>query len=363
LYQALESVPENNVTLLTRGTNRTDVPVTVITTMTDMMCNDTFLRADVLIYTYAIFSDLFDIMLIGNGRAAQVVRFHNVTPANLVAERDRPLIQRSMRQIQVFRSVNEVWADSQENVAELMQRGIRPERVRVMPLGVKTLAQGSFLSKRSGPVRFIYVGRIVPAKGVDELIEAAGLLHRDAKFDFSLDICGNLKHSSPEFIDRLKKRILQLNLSDKVVLRGSVSNAELASAYRDAHAFVTASHHEGFCVPVIEGLAAGCVPISYSNSNLRYIHGGLGRMADSATPTGLAEAMKSVGDAMTRYWSGDPVTLNLAGGTMSFEAFSAAAEIYVAEFDPDLRAKSVRDRVTALTTDIDPALTVQSSRI
>lgn len=348
LYQGLASVPKNRVTLLTRGTNRTDVPTTVVTTMTDLMYNDAFLRADVLIYTYAIFSDLFDILIIGNGRAVQIVRFHNVTPANLVSDIDRPLIEKSMRQLQALRFADEIWADSQENVAGLMQRGIRHERVRVMPLGVNTLDGTSILEKQPGPVRFLYVGRIVPAKGVDELIEAAGILRRNKHFDFSLEICGNLKHSPPAFIDRLKRRITELDLSNKVVLRGSVSNAELADAYRAAHIFVTASHHEGFCVPVIEGLAAGCVPVSYANSNLRYIHGGLGRMAAEHTAAGLAEAMLSVSDAMTRFWAGKPAKLELAGGTMSFEAFAAAAKIYVAEFDPGLRAQCVRDRVEAL---------------
>ena len=352
LYQGLASVPGNVVTLFTRGTDRTDVPTTVVTTMTDLMYNDAFLRADVLIYTYAIFSDLFDILLIGNGRAVQVVRFHNVTPADLVEERDRPLIVRSMRQLQVFRSADEIWADSQVNVEELTQRGIRPERVRVMPLGVNAVARGSLLEKRSGPVRFIYVGRIVPSKGVDELIEAAGLLGRKASFDFSLEICGNLRHSPPAFIQRLERRIVQLNLSDKVVIRGSVSTAELAETYRDAHVFVTASHHEGFCVPVIEGLAAGCVPVSYDNSNLRYIHGGLGRMAAANTSVSLAEAMHSVGDAIMRFWAGEPAMLDLAGGTMSFGAFAAAAEAYVAQFDPALRDQRVRERVEALTAEI-----------
>lgn len=350
LYQELSSVPGNKVTLLTRGTNRTDVPTTTVTTLTDLMYNDAFLRADVLIYTYAIYSDLFDILLIGNGKAVQIIRFHNVTPANLVADRDRPLIERSMRQLQLFRSADEIWADSQENVAELMRRGISSERVRIMPLGVAPLFKGSILGKRPGPVRFVYVGRVVPAKGVDELVEAAGLLRRSRSFDFSLEVCGNLQQAPPGFIDALGQRINELGMSDTVLLRGGVSNAELADIYRDAHVFVTASHHEGFCVPIIEALAAGCVPVSYANSNLRYIHGGLGKMAKVATPQGLAEAMQSVGEAIVKARAGEAPMLDLSGGPLSFPSFAAAAKAHVDEFDPGVRALRIRERLNVLTS-------------
>lgn len=353
LYQALAGIPGNKVTLLTRGTNRTDVPTTIVTTLTDLMYNDAFLRADVLIYTYAIFSDLFDIMQIGNGKAVQIIRFHNVTPANLVANRDRPLIERSMRQLQLFCLADEIWADSQENVAELMRRGINSERVRVMPLGVAPLFRGSILDKLPGPVRFVYVGRVVPAKGIDELVEAAGLLRRLGSFDFRLEVCGNLRQAPPGFIDELKRRIVELDISDIVVLRGGISNAELADAYRDAHVFVTASHHEGFCVPVIEALAAGCVPVSYAHSNLRYIHGGLGKMAKVTSAQGLAEAMQSVGEAMVKAWAGEAAVLDVSGGPLSFPAFAAAARIHVEGFDPSLRAQKIRERLDVLTsTDI-----------
>lgn len=349
LYKTLASIPGYKVTLLTRGTNRSDVPAQLVTTLTDLMYNASFLDADVVIYTYAIYSELFDILQIGNGKAIQIVRFHNVTPANLVADCDRPLIERSMRQLHLFGSADEIWADSQENVAELMRRGIGSERVQVMPLGVTPLFRGSILNKLPGPVRFIYVGRIVPAKGIDELVEAAGLLRRLGSFEFSVEVCGNLQQAPPGFLEDLEQRIFELDLSDVVLLRGGISNAELADAYRDAHVFVTASHHEGFCVPVIESLAAGCVPVSYDNSNLRYIHGGLGKMAKVASVQGLAEAMQSVGEALVRTWAGETVELDVSGGVLNFSSFAAAAAIYVDQFNPNLRALKIKERLNVLT--------------
>ncbi|CAL1693017.1 D-inositol-3-phosphate glycosyltransferase [Brevundimonas subvibrioides] len=350
LYRDLSADPINRVTMLVRSSGRSDTPVTVITTLTDLMYDDDFLRADVLIYIFAIYSDLFNVLLIGNGRAVQVIRFHNVTPLAFVAEKDRPLIDQSLRQLQAFHSADEIWADSQENIAELGRRGIAQEKCRLMPLGVKPLTRGRLTAKAGGTVRFVFVGRLVPSKGVDDLIEAAGILRRRDRFPFTVDVLGNMRHAPPAFIQGLKRRIIELGLSEVVALKGAVSNETLCDAYTAAHVFVTASHHEGFCVPVIEALAAGCVPVCYDNSNLRYIHGGLGRLAAEETPEALAEAMMEIGDSVSALWSGEPATLDVAQGPMTPDAFDAAADLYVAEFDPDTCARRVSARIDHLTS-------------
>jgi glycosyltransferase involved in cell wall biosynthesis len=287
--------------------------------------------------------------LIGNGRAVQVVRFHNVTPPSLVAEKDRSLIERSLRQIQVFHSADEVWADSQENLDELDRRRIPNDKCRLMPLAVVPLTRGRLTEKAPGTVRFIFVGRVVPSKGVDQLIEAAGILQRIGEFEFSLDILGQVGDPENRFIENIVRRIGDLDLQDVVYLKGAVTLDALTDAYSISHVFVTASLHEGFCVPVIEGLAAGCVPISYSNSNLKYIHGGLGLLAASETPDALANAMLSVGKTLLQTWSGKPAFLDLASGSMRPEDFDEQAARYVDLFAPDVCARRVVERVQQLT--------------
>src|SRR5690606_4778955 len=49
----------------------------------------------------------------------------------------------------------------------------------------------------------------------------------------------------------------QLGVADAVRFTGPVSNEELAEWYAQADLFVTASLHEGFCIPVIEAMANG----------------------------------------------------------------------------------------------------------
>lgn len=44
---------------------------------------------------------------------------------------------------------------------------------------------------------------------------------------------------------------------DKVIFTGKVSDNDLPKYYASSDAFVTASLHEGFCVPIIESFASG----------------------------------------------------------------------------------------------------------
>ena len=44
---------------------------------------------------------------------------------------------------------------------------------------------------------------------------------------------------------------------------------------RDAGVFVLPTRHEGFCVPIVEALAAGCKVIACDNSNTPAVTGGL----------------------------------------------------------------------------------------
>jgi len=98
-------------------------------------------------------------------------------------------------------------------------------------------------------------------------------------------------------------------------------------------------------VPVIEGLAAGCIPVTYSHSNLRNISGGLGRLAGEDAPGALADAILQVGEAVL----GDAgAKLPLERGDTAVEEFDALAGAYVKQFSPATCARRVQGRVRSL---------------
>ncbi|KPF83587.1 hypothetical protein IP78_01770 [Brevundimonas sp. AAP58] len=347
LMKDLHAVPDAQVTLIARHSDRNDIGVTAVKSLGDMLLNDRFREADVIVYVFAIYNELFDAILIGNGQAAQIVRFHNVTPKALVNDRDRPIVEMSLGQIQNFVSADELWADSQENLEELIRHGIPSEKVRVMPLPVSPLAVATTTDKPSrGPLRIVYVGRFVPSKGLEDLIAALAILRRTHGVAFLARLIGSTRHSPPAYLRRLRRLIETEGLSDLVRIDGAVEAATLGEAYREAHIIATASRHEGFCVPVIEGMAAGCVPVTYANSNLRHISGGLGRLARTDSPVDLAESLADVGRALLNgKKSGAMRVLRVDAGPMAITDFDVARLEHVAQFSPETCAARLRSQL------------------
>ncbi|QTC91178.1 glycosyltransferase family 4 protein [Brevundimonas goettingensis] len=344
-YAQLAARPDMRVTGLWTANDYDEVKGRKVETLADLLLDPDFLRADVIVYVFAVYHPFFDAVLLGNGHAKQVVRFHNVTPKRLMPEKHWPVIEKSFVQIQAFSGADALWADSRENAEELARNGQGGARVSVVPLGVEFPARARLADKPRARIELLYVGRFFQSKGVHELIQAADRLRRISTTPFVLRLVGNLRFSDPDYVEGLHALLRELDLGDSIDFVGAVSDAEMAAAYRRAHVLVTGSRHEGFCVPVIEGLAAGCVPVSYAISNLRYIADGLGVLALDDTPEALAEALKGVIDALgadgaRRLW--------LDRGSMSVEAFDLAGSAYVEGFTRERFGERIAGRVRDL---------------
>jgi len=359
-YLQLAARPDMRVTGLWTANDYAEVKGPKLDTLAELLLDPDFLRADVIIYVFAVYHPFFDAVLLGNGRAKQIVRFHNVTPKQLMPEKHWPVIEKSFVQIQAFTRADALWADSRENAEELARHGQGGSRVSVVPLGVDFPVRAHLADKPRSPVELLYVGRFFPSKGVHELIRAAHRLRQISTTPFVLRLVGNLRFSDPDYVEELQTLLRDLDMGDRVDFVGGVSNAEMAAAYRRAHVLVTGSRHEGFCVPVIEGLAAGCVPVSYAISNLRYVADGLGVLARDDTPEALADALKGVIEVI----GADGVRrLGLDRGTMSVEAFDAASAAYVEGFTRERFGDRIAGRVRDLVNpppeaDVYPGLSV-----
>ncbi len=105
----------------------------------------------------------------------------------------------------------------------------------------------------------LFVGRMVPEKGAQFLLEAAPevLAHYpDAKFV----IVGK-----GGFLDELKARAAQLKLGHKCMFTGYVDDETLVRLYRVSDCFVVPSLYEPFGIVALEGMAAN-VPVVASDS-------------------------------------------------------------------------------------------------
>jgi glycosyltransferase involved in cell wall biosynthesis len=111
---------------------------------------------------------------------------------------------------------------------------------------------------RDGGADLLYVGKISPHKAPHDLVKMLEVLRRIYDPAARLHLVGSPLGETYE--PALRAFVAELGLDDAVFLPGSVSGAELEAYYRVADVFVSASDHEGFCVPLAEAMGHG-VPI------------------------------------------------------------------------------------------------------
>jgi glycosyltransferase involved in cell wall biosynthesis len=109
----------------------------------------------------------------------------------------------------------------------------------------------------NGPLKLVYVGRLVRTKGLFEVIEALMKLKRAGR-GFTLSIAGG----GPDR-DELIAASERADLNDRVQFLGSVHAAEKHRLWLDSDMFVFPTFHpEGLPYSLLEAMAAGCVPIT-----------------------------------------------------------------------------------------------------
>ena len=109
-------------------------------------------------------------------------------------------------------------------------------------------------SYRNRPLRAVFLGRLVPFKGCDLLIEAAAPLLRDGRM--TLEIIG----FGPER-ERLDGMVAERGLDAFITFAGKLSHFDLADRLKQADVLTFPSVHEFGGAVVLEAMAAGVVPV------------------------------------------------------------------------------------------------------
>ncbi|EHR6735586.1 glycosyltransferase family 4 protein [Vibrio parahaemolyticus] len=108
--------------------------------------------------------------------------------------------------------------------------------------------------------------------------------------DFSLSIVGGGKLSYEE----IKK--LESNIPGRYKWLGRLSDEELNVAYNRAHALLYPSSYEGFGIPVVEAMRAGCPVVAVNVSSIPEVAGSAAILTDYADANLFAEAILKVCD-------------------------------------------------------------------
>lgn len=93
-----------------------------------------------------------------------------------------------------------------------------------------------------------------------------------------------------------KKELALLNhyLPDRYCWLGALSNTELNKAYNTAYALLYPSGYEGFGIPVLEAMRAGCPVVAVNTSSIPEVAGSAGILVEKAEVNQLADALHSV---------------------------------------------------------------------
>ncbi len=165
----------------------------------------------------------------------------------------------------VGRSVDSIIATCSDEVFELKAMGIDTAKVSIAPCGVELelfSAEGAS-EPRGRRHRILSVGRLVPRKGVDVVIEALALLRQAGWPDTELLVVGGTdstgSDADPEVV-RLSRLAADLGVGEHVVFRGQVPRDAMPGIFRSADAVVCTPWYEPFGIVPLEAMACG-VPV------------------------------------------------------------------------------------------------------
>ena len=95
----------------------------------------------------------------------------------------------------------------------------------------------------------LFLARIVPEKGLDDLIDAYNKIKTDKK----LVIAGGASHTN-SYLDYVKEKVKG---NDNIIMTGFVQGEELDELYSNAYIYCLPSHVEGMPISLLEALSYG----------------------------------------------------------------------------------------------------------
>jgi glycosyltransferase involved in cell wall biosynthesis len=179
---------------------------------------------------------------------------------------------------------------SRMTAAALAPYGVPAHRIAVVEPGTDPRSPST--GSQDGTLQLLCVASVVPRKGYEILIDALGFL-RDR--DWHLTCVGSLERD-PDTVMRLRARIDERGLADRVTLAGELGEAGVARCYDRADLFVLPTYYEGYGMAVAEALAHGLLVISTPTGAIPDL---VGRDAGVLVPAGDVDAlMMALADVM-----------------------------------------------------------------
>jgi glycosyltransferase involved in cell wall biosynthesis len=250
---------------------------------------------DVVVYQLATASSMAP--WLAGRRETLVVNYHNITPPELLEPWDHYLAlgqARALGDLEALAARTALAvADSAFNESHLREAGfaataVVPPSAALRP-EVTAAEPPAAPHQRAEGARWLAVGRVAPNKAVEHAITALAVTRQHADPTATLRIIG--RPVTDTYERALRRQVAELGLTDAVTFAGYASDATVADSYAWADVLVVTSEHEGFCVPVVEAMAAGLPVVAFEQGALPEVLGGAGVLVATRDPYALSRAI------------------------------------------------------------------------
>jgi glycosyltransferase involved in cell wall biosynthesis len=221
---------------------------------------------------------------------------------------DTSPLNRIRVEVAVAGAADRILATATEEVRELALLGVPSSKVSVVPCGVDlehftptpTTDVSPSVPKRRCRYRLLSVGRLVPRKGYEIMIEALTWLPETELLIAGGAGSGDLT-PEPEH-DRLVAVAEGLGVADRVRLIGQIARADMPALLRSADLVVCSPWYEPFGIVPLEAMACGVPVVASAVGGMldTVVDGVTGTLVTPRDPVALAEAVGPLLEAPSR---------------------------------------------------------------
>ncbi len=122
-------------------------------------------------------------------------------------------------------------------------------------------------ARHPGPLRLLFLGNVIPRKGLHTLLEALARLPREG---WRLTVVGSLE-ADPAYVKQVRHHISGAGLEGQVEFTGILEEETLTVRLAQSHLLAVPSFYEGFGIVYLEGMAFGLPALATTAGGAREI--------------------------------------------------------------------------------------------
>lgn len=209
----------------------------------------------------------------------------------------------------IFSDADHIIAECPQDKVDMINLyGASAENISIIPCGFsnkefypieKKKARRILGLKENGKI-ILQLGRMVPRKGIDNVISALGVLSKHHKSKVQLVVVGG-EHDNPDpelspELARLQNIAKEEEISSSVIFAGRKQRDVLKYYYAAADVFITTPWYEPFGITPLESMACGTPVIGANVGGIKYTveHGKTGLLVPPHDPESLACGIKAI---------------------------------------------------------------------